>query len=339
MRAALSLAAAALLGGCAGLQPPVGTALQRPTIGTHRAQCPCLYVTNVSNASVTVYAFGATGNMKPIQDIGGPRTGLTHPHDVAVDRDGNVYVVNIAPASVTVYPGGATGNVKPIRTIRGPNTALAEPSGIVIDPTTGNLYVSNITGGPFRNGSITVYGPRSKGDVAPLRDIAGPNTALGHPNCLVLDPSGNVGVTNVLLGNGYQQAWLTFYAAGSTGNVAPTRVIKGALTKLDLPTQIALDSNLNTYIANFNGVSVTTYAPGASGNVAPLREIKGPRAKLGGPLGLALDNTGNIYVASGFARNSHITVYGAGSNGNVRPIKRIEGTKTGLDFPQGIAIH
>ncbi|MBV9719759.1 MAG: hypothetical protein JOZ77_10590 [Candidatus Eremiobacteraeota bacterium] len=349
--ALFSCTAAAMLSGCVGSQPPnslPGTVPQNQMMDTHgdrsvfgkdRTQCPCLYVTNLNHDSVTVYASGATGNVRPIQEISGSKTGLSHPHDVAVDKTGNIYVVNVAPASVTVYPPGATGNVKPEATIRGASTQLEEPTGIAINPGTGDIYVSNIAGGSSMSGSVTIYAAGSSGDVAPLGVIQGSNTRLLHPNCLALDARGNVAVTNVHLAKGYQQGWLTFYAAGSTGNIAPTRVIQGALTKIDLPTQITLDSKQNTYLANYDGDDLTVYDAGANGNVAPIVDIHGRRTKLGSAFGVAIDRAGNIYAASGIAGNSRITVYTSGSDGNVRPVKVIAGSHTSLDFPQGIAVH
>jgi len=340
-----------MLAGCGGSQPPIGapgaiaqsitiaTNVDRSFLTLHRTtSCPCLYVTNVNHNRLTVYASGATGNVKPIQDIQGYKTGLNHPHDVAVDGSGNIYVVNTFPASVTVYAAGATGNVKPTETIRGRSTELVTPTGIAIDSVNGDIYVSNINGGSSRNGSVTIYAPGSRGDVPPIGVIEGSNTLLEHPNCLALDASGNVGVTNV---RPYSHGWVTFYPAGSTGNVTPTRIIQGTLTKLDWPTQVTLDSSLDTYVANAYGGSLTVYAAGASGNVAPIQYIHGGRTKLGGdPFGIAVDSDGNIYAASGPAPSvSRITVYAANSNGNARPIKMIAGSRTGLDFPQGIAVH
>jgi hypothetical protein len=339
--------AVAMLAGCGGT--PIGAPGSMPQssaiashadrsfLSKHRTtSCPCLYVTNVNHNRVTVYASGATGNAKPIQNIHGSKTGLNHPHDVAVDGSGNIYVVNAFPASVTVYAPGATGNVKPTETIRGRNTKLNLPTGIDIDSVNGDIYVSNINGGPSRNGSITIYAPGSRGDASPIGVIQGLNTLLEHPNCLVLDAGGNIGVTNVRM---YYPGRVTFYSAGSTGNVAPARVIEGTATKIGWPTQIALDSRLNTYVANHNDVSLTVYAPGANGNVAPTQDIKGGRTRLISPFGIAADSDGNIYAASGIASVSRVTVYAAGANGNARPMEIIQGSRTGLDFPQGIAIH
>jgi hypothetical protein len=343
-RYALGCVAVAMLAGCGGSQLPIGApgaAPQSRAIAKHAdrgflgksrtTSCPCLYVAN-SNDSVTVYASGATGNAKPIEDIRGSQTGLSHPHDVAVDGSGNVYVVNIAPTSITVYAPGATGNAKPIETISGSNTGLASATGIAIDPDNGDIYVSNIAGGRSGRGSVTIYAPGSNGNVSPLGAIQGPKTRLDHPNCLAVDASGNIAVTNAY-------GYVTIYVPGSTGNIAPTRTVAGALTKLKDPTQVTVDSSLNTYVANARNNGLTVYGADAHGNVAPIQDIHGRRTNLRVPFGAAVDTAGNIYAASGIGVQSGITVYATGSNGNVLPIDTIKGSQTGLVYPQGIAIH
>ena len=330
--------AAALLCGCGGLQPALVAAdAGRSFSSTPRTSpCPCLYVTNANDNAVTVYPLVATGNVKPIQDIRGVKTGLHHPRDVAVDKKGNIYIANASPASVTVYAAGATGNVEPIKTISGHSTELSLPSGIAVDPKHGDIYVSNTAGGPIKIGSVTVYAPGASGDVPPTGVIQGPNTRLEHPNSLALDASGNIAVTNALV---FYPGWVTFYSAGSRGNVAPVRTIQGARTKIGWPTQIAIDSNLDAYVANHDGSNLTVYAPGANGNVAPIRNVHGRRTRLISPFGVAADSSGNIYAAGGVAARSRITVYAAGSNRNAHPIRAVAGDHTGLDSPQGIAIH
>ena len=334
-RSALVGVAAALFAGCAGSQSPIaspGVMPQSGFLNKHRAtSCPCLYVAN-SNDSITVYASGATGNAKPIEDIRGSQTGLSHPHDVAVDESGNIYVVNIAPTSITVYAPGATGKAKPIETISGSSTGLASPTGIAIDPDNGDIYVSNIAGGRSGKGSVTIYAPGSNGNVSPLGVIQGWKTRLDHPNCLAVDASGNIAVTNAY-------GYVTIYAAGKTGNIAPMRTLAGVLTKLKDPTQVTVDSSLNTYVANARNNRLTVYGAGAHGNVAPIQDIHGRQTNLRVPIGTAVDAAGNIYAASGIGAQSSITIYAAGSNGNVHPIDTIEGSHTDLGYPQGITIR
>jgi hypothetical protein len=302
-----------------------------------RAACPCLYVANRNNSSVTVYPIGTSGNVKPLQDIRGSKTGLRYPHDVAVDGNGQIYAANTGSSSVTVYAPNVTGNTKPIEIIRGPKTELALPTGIAIDSVNGDIYVLNNRTDSYGDGSVTVYAPGANGDVAPIGVIAGPSTRLVLPNCIALDASGNIYVTN-------RDNYITFYPAGSTGDTAPTRTIEGALTNIPLPTPVALDSSVNIYVANFDGNGANVYASGADGNVAPIRYLHGRRTKLGGPFGTSVDAAGDIYVANTFNKSrtvieGRITVYGPGSNGNAHPVGTIAGDRTGLSWPTGIAVR
>jgi hypothetical protein len=325
-----------LLSNCSGAGMPA-TAIGSQqnvaqTIHRRTSSCPCLYAANQAGNSVTVYASGATGNAKPIQDISGSNTGLGIPFDVAVDGSGNTYATNIQDGEntdvITVYAAGATGNVAPIRDIIG--APYHYPKGIAVDPINGDLYVAKAN-----SSAIFFYAPSANGNVPPIGRIQGSQTGLDEPYGVALDASGNIYVANV--GN----TSVTVYAAGSTGNVAPTRTIAGTRTALDGPHQLALDSSSNIYVANSaydsGKGSLTVYAAGANGNVAPIETIEGSATKLDGANGIALDGSNNIYAANG--GNNSITVYAAGSNGNAAPINTIDGANTGLDDPQGIVIH
>lgn len=329
-----SCVAAALLAGCGGSQPPIGAPGAMPQSRTHATTaCPCLYVANVLYGRVTVYPLGATGNVKPIQEITGPKTRLAHPHGIAVDGSGKIYVANLAPSSVTVYAAGATGNAKPIEIISGSKTELTTPLGIALDSANGDIYVSNGESGRSELGSITAYAAGSHGDVSPIGVIQGSKTRLYYPHYIAFDATRNIEVTN------YNNT-VTFYSARRTGNIAPVRIIAGIHTRIKDPIEVAVDSSLKTYIANAHGNSVAVYAPGASGNAAPVQYIHGGRTSLHIASGVAVDSDGNIYAGSGlFGNTSIITVYGPGSNGNVRPLGTIQGDNTGLDYPAGIAVH
>jgi hypothetical protein len=310
------------------------------TIHRRARSCPCLYAVNQEGNSVTIYASGATGNAKPIQDISGSKTGLSMPFAVAVDGNGNIYVTNNGDDAIEVYAAGATGNVAPIRSIVG--EPYHYPKGIAIDPTNGDIYVAK----PLDN-SIAIYAANASGKAAPIASIEGSNTGLNAPQGVALDASANIYITNKGDSASKGNDSVTVYAAGSTGNVAPTQTIAGTRTGLDIPVQIAVDSNSNIYVANVtypnsgNG-SLTVYAAGANGNVAPTETIEGAKTGLNLPAGIALDSSDNIYAAN-FDRTdytaSSITVYAAGSNGNVAPINTVDGAKTGLEGSRGIVIH
>jgi 6-phosphogluconolactonase (cycloisomerase 2 family) len=332
-----------LLTNCSGSTTPATTISQQnafQTIKHESSPCPCLYAVNQQGNSITVYASGATGNAKPIQDISGSKTGLSMPFGVAVDGSGNIYVTNNGEDSIDIYAAGATGNVAPIRQIIG--VPYHYPKGIAIDPINGDIYVAK----PLAN-SIAIFAPSASGKASPIASIQGSQTGLNDPQGVALDTSANIYITNKGDDASTGNDSVTVYAAGSTGNVAPTQTIAGPRTKLDLPLQLALDSSSNIYVANFtypnsgNG-SLTAYAAKANGNVAPIEKIKRAKTELSLPAGIALDGSNNIYAANFDRTNfadSSITVYAAGSNGNVAPINTISGANTGLNGPRGIVIH
>lgn len=340
---------AALLAACGGASNALYPAQQVPQqkhsmTKRNTPPCPCLYVVNNGDVEtkgdrVTVYPIGATGNVKPIQEISGSRTGLTEPSDVAVDGEGNIYVANgngdrskVGP--VTVYAAGANGNVKPIRTIAGSKTNLDDPNGVALDSSE-NLYVANgfSSSSSRSNGYVTVYAAGAHGNVKPINTITGGSTGLWEPAALALDSTNDIYVPN------FGISTLTVYAAGAAGNIAPMRTIRGSKTKLSGPLQIALDSDLKIYVANYGPpVGIMVYAAGTSGNVRPLRTIKGSKTQLDNPDGVALDGNGRIYVANSDLDGS-ITVYAEGANGNVAPINTIKGGETRLHWPHGITIR
>jgi hypothetical protein len=61
------------------------------------------------------------------------------------------------------------------------------------------------------------------------------------------------------------------FSAGSTGNVAPTRIISGSATTIKVGGSLALDSAGNIYVLDVP--NLLKFAPNATGNVAPIAMI------------------------------------------------------------------
>jgi len=228
---------ATIAGSNTGLSDPSGIALDA---------AGRLYVANSLNcdingcfdASITVYAAGATGNATPTVTIHGSNTGLDNPAGIALDAAGRLYVRN-APG-ITVYAAGATGNAAPIATIQGSPTGLF-PAGIALDAA-GRLYVANPHPGGVgpSSGSIAVYAAGAIGNATPIATIEGSNTGLITPAGIALDAAGRLYVANPGGGCGNCSAsnTVTVYTPGATGNVAPTGRIAGGNTGLNMPTSI-----------------------------------------------------------------------------------------------------
>ncbi len=277
-----------------------------------------IYVVNDGVASgnpdrITVYPSGSDADVAPIATISGSPNGidgLSDPQAIVASPDGTIFVANATSGykshgTITVYAPGATGEVQPIRTISGTNdsdqTGLDDPIALAIDSAQ-NLYVLN--SGLHNNGagSIRVYSPTANGNVSPIRTIAndasGPKTHFQSPVGMALDSAGKIYVTNDGSIGGKSDS-ITIYAAGVSGNAAPTAIVAGSNTGLRLPQGIAVDSTGRIYVANDgNGEeenapadpadSVTVYAPNSSGNVAPIAKINGSLTGLGHPRGIAV---------------------------------------------------
>jgi len=144
-----------------------------------------LYVANFDDDGsgpgwITVYPAGARGDIKPIRQIYGHRTGLTDPGGgIALDSAGNLYIANDgypSAQSILVYSAGAHGDAKPIRTISGPKTQLAGADGLALDARS-RIYVTTASplSGPT---SVLVFAPNADGNVKPVREIEGAQTGL-----------------------------------------------------------------------------------------------------------------------------------------------------------------
>jgi sugar lactone lactonase YvrE len=316
-------------------------------VGLHRSSgraysadpTPTLLVSDVCSYAVTAYSAASNGDVSPLAPV---PTGLSAPQFVAIDASGNIYATNACTNTITIYAAGSKGDAAPTAIIGGPNTGLSDPAGIALDSNL-NIYVAN-AGAP----GVFVYPPLGSSagllNEAPIATISGSNTGLSYPRGIAVDStSGNIYVADESAASVYVYPPL----ASSTGlpNETPTATISGLDTGLSSPEGIALDSNLNIYVADESASSVYVYPPLASStglpNETPIDTISGSDTGLISPYGIALDSTtGKIYVADALATS--VFVYPAlGKSVGLPdeiPLVTITGSKTGLSYPQGIAL-
>jgi hypothetical protein len=203
----LAIAFAAFLTGCSGGggTAPLsssrtlsqGTSLASTTSAvesmarTYAASVPAstdmLYVSNAGNNTISVYKHDQQGNSAPWWIIGGSKTGISHPGQLAEDAAGNLYVANnsyrflpqqninsgFAPPAVLVFAPHAKGNVAPIRVLGGPKTGILSIDGMTVDQATGKIYVTSAqpdfsgdNGDPGAN--LIRFAPNSTGDATPF---------------------------------------------------------------------------------------------------------------------------------------------------------------------------
>jgi 6-phosphogluconolactonase (cycloisomerase 2 family) len=135
----------------------------------------------------------------------------------------------------------------------------------------------------------------------------------------------------------YPQGAVAVFSAGASGDATPLQYIAGGHTTLQTPSDVAVDSSGDLYVADYHNESVSVFASGATGNVAPIRTITGAQTGLASPFGVAIDPVnGNLYVTNregGSSSSGSITFYAPGANGNVAPLGTIQGADTGLANP------
>jgi hypothetical protein len=313
-----------------------------------------------SGSAIDMYGAGSKGNVSPTATITGSATQLASITGLTIDSDGNLYALNNAggPAfagSITVYSVGATGDAKPVRTITSSFTGIDASDSITVN-STGTIYLTNASGGPQFNGSITIYPVGSYAAGRPIAAIAGDRTKLNYPTSAAVDAAGDISVLNA------ETHTITTYSAGSMGNVEPSNTI--VIGKDYTPVSIAAGSSNTLYLANW-GISkcnsnstecyetdlgaIDIYSDSTSGATSPIASISGPDTGLSLPSAITVSSSGNIYVMNGgqplcnicgcIANGvGSITVYSPGSRGDARPIETIAGPNTGLSGPYGIAL-
>ncbi len=234
-----------IVGTTTGLDRPAGLAVD----SVHQE----LYVANDLNSgsAVNVFALGASGDVAPIRTLSGAATGIEGPLGIAIDLVHDELVIvsyKVADGgSVTVFPRTANGNATPLRTIQGPSTGFSQPQGVGIDLAHDEIYVANssfLTGGA---GALLVFPRTATGNVAPTRQISGPNAMLCSPTGVVFDAVNNeIVVANADFGSNPCTETVTTFAQSAVDNASPVRLIgPGPNSLLAHPPSVAIKTHVN----------------------------------------------------------------------------------------------
>ncbi len=270
-------AAAALLAGCGGSQPPIGeptvwqtsvgsqsreVAKPSSVIPGYKATAPLLYVSNDGEAhDVTVYRADSK-DPSPIETIS---RGLEIPGGICLDGQGTLYVVD-THGWVNEYSAGKAKLSKVI------TKGLISPVFCAID-SKGNLWVAD-AGGP----NITEF---LKGSTKPHTVIT---KDLVYPVGIAIDHAGNIYVSNGGLSDPNPN--VVVYSPGSK---SPARIITNGAT---WPVGIAVDENGTLYVANLKQNNVEEYL---SGQNYPYQTITD---SLDEPSAVTVNKQGWLYVTN-----------------------------------------
>ncbi|MDX6277543.1 MAG: hypothetical protein QOJ72_1671 [Nocardioidaceae bacterium] len=223
----------------------------------------------------------------------GTKSGLASSYGLTMDRSGRLWTADPINKTVSRFAASAvTGNPEnstPQLTISGPNTGLEAPTDVAFAPNGDVLVTDNGS----TNRVLRVYAADGGGNTAPKSVI---DLGFGGVTGVAVDSKGLIYVANAGLDS------IQVYAAGATTGASAIRTIAGPDTALHTPTQLAIDSSDNLYVANRNngaipgGTSVAVFAPGADDDAAPIARLTGPSTTLDHPNDVALDADRNVYV-------------------------------------------
>lgn len=150
--------AAALLAGCGGSQPPIGTSAAIPhngEIAQHLGDGSAPFVGPSSKSKALLYVASDVTNFVYIFNLSNGKlikklSGLNGPEGLCSDNSGNVFVTNNQAGNILEYPSGGS---HPVATL---DDSGYYPQDCSVDPISGDLAVVNLTG-PSGRGNIAVY--------------------------------------------------------------------------------------------------------------------------------------------------------------------------------------
>jgi sugar lactone lactonase YvrE len=181
-----------------------------------------LWASSYGNDDVTEYAPGVSGNVSPINAIGGSYTQLSEPLGMAMNAKGQLFVANGDAGTIVVFAKGASGNATPLGVIGGGSSGLSKPFALAFDDR-GRLLVAD------ENSGILVFAKGAIGDVTPAAWI----TSVSYPAGVMGDSKGHIYAAE------FSNDTIKEFAHNATGNATPLRTIEGPYTTLDGPNSLA----------------------------------------------------------------------------------------------------
>jgi DNA-binding beta-propeller fold protein YncE len=212
---------------------------------------------------------------------------------------------------------------------------LSWPTGVAVDPAHNEVFVANDIGN-----AITVYSSTANGDVAPIRVLKGPQTAIKNPTGVFVDVANDeLWVAN------FGDHSATVYRRTASGDTAPIRTIRSAprnspATFINNPFAIVYDSRREEVLVP-NCVQhprIAAFPVMADKAALPVRSIEGQNTRLNRTVhSIGYDELHDEIVVQSNIGQAILTFRG-GANGDEAPIRVIQGPKTQLRDPEKIAL-
>jgi hypothetical protein len=286
------------------------------------------------NATIDVFAKGASGSAVPTQLTGSNTLLGSNGGNLTVAPDGTLYADGaVSPAAIVVFAPGATGNATPERTIAdAQHGGYVAGTGAMTLDSAGNLYM--VAGGT--NPAIAKFPAGASGTTKPLV-ISGSLTGLSSYTTstvygVAVDAENNVYCVLASNGSAGILTSINVYAPSAFttngGNVAPARTISGSATGLitsstGAATALAVGPDGTIYVSEFSSESapatILAFASGANGNVPPLRTFSGPTILPNSQI--LVDANGYVYVSEHtFGPSTLLAAYSPTASGIPAPL-------------------
>jgi sugar lactone lactonase YvrE len=234
------------------------------------------------------------------------------PWNMAADSAGNIFVADSSNHTIRKIDstglvstfaglGLVTGNTDGM----GGSARFSTPSGIVIDRK-GNIFVADRLNHTIRKilptGAVSTFAGTS--GVPGSANAIGTAASFNNPSSLAVDAAGNLIVADQLnhtIRSIAPDGAVTTIAglAGIAGWINAT----GTSARFNNPNGVAVDSNGNIFVSDFNNQSIRKIAPGGAvttfagtGTLGSTDGV-GAGARFYNPAAIAIDTSDNLYVA------------------------------------------
>lgn len=228
--------------------------------------------------------------------LSGPATRLTRPGFLTLGpQSGQLVVCDAGSQSVAFFddPMTVMGDVPPARILTGPNTKMVAPTQAYFDSVKNELWVLD-------KGASKVFvypgGTTIDSDVAPLREIGGPQSGIQNPAAFIIRPAN----AQLIVINPSEV--LTFsHTESLQGDPAPTGRVSGAATTFKNLAFGAFDASNGLVLVDAGTRSILyfqNFEP-AKNNQAPTHTISGANSGISSPGQFVLTADVDMYLANG----------------------------------------